>query len=1035
MPRLLKKSTPPPPPRGTFIGRTRELHEFRSSVRYVLGVEKPPGNSSRYPHIFFLHGEDGMGKTALLRQFLAIAREEGIPDKRCLLLNLNTTHNPTPDVLAQRIAETLRQQQGKSDKHYQQACSQRDNLAPYVKELQQQWARWVALREHENSDLETIIQSRYNPARLPEAKRAGFARLHEPGHIELQTAWATEGLAALITFRQQHSRLPYTFEELLHNELGNDALLFLPDGGTSAALAEDLYTLAEHAPLLLLLDSYEYADQHDETFCTAILSRSSDRMLTVVAGHSPPHPVYRRVFGGEHASLLHTYDLSQHPFHEEEVRVYLHLRTTPDTPPPVLDTPNVPLLMAPTTQTPDAPIAFQPPALSGAAASADSLTSGIASDAFAMSRGIPLALAILGDYLATYNTIQPFHNSTPLRSDAGMRVCALVQRFLTIMQGAGANTNAHNPARQQQSQREVLAIRSLAILLRPDEEMVCACWGLSRRQAQQLALHLAQTTPSFFAGYGIYELHPLVHTCIRNDTHTAKYRADDWHMLKTGIAQVLPVIQKRLKHQQRVIKQEQERYQNASWCATILDILNVCFWLSEEDEARSLLLNHWIGARANNPSFAEQLATLATELAPRTPEWRRMISAMQEDDLTMFDPFITTLEPHARVVLYYLRAQRSAVWYVEDTADLKRINQHIMLLEHGYALDGSWQPIGEALTKAYATRGRYAYQQKEYKPALEDFNRSLHLQPDQPAILASRAAIKHYLGNDADALVDYNRSLKVRPDHPITLTNRGVIKYYQGDYRGALADYTRSLELRPDHPITLYNRGVVHRITGDLDKALTDFDHAIQVIPNDPDTLNSRGVVKQSLGDHSGALADLDHALQVRPDDPDVLYNRGVVKEYLGRYADALSDFDRSLALRPYDPATLDNRGVAKVHMGDYEGALKDYDRSLVLRPDHPVTLENRGVAKAYLGYYDGALKDYERALDLRPDDPSPRYNIACLYALQNKVEDALAWLERILAQHPNWRDKAQHDPDFAMLQHDPRFQALLSGGEREPTL
>ena len=78
MPRLidLAESTPTPS-RDRFVGRERERREFRNSVRYVLEKEVPPGGSPLYPHIFLPHGEGGMGKSALLCQFVRIAHEEG----------------------------------------------------------------------------------------------------------------------------------------------------------------------------------------------------------------------------------------------------------------------------------------------------------------------------------------------------------------------------------------------------------------------------------------------------------------------------------------------------------------------------------------------------------------------------------------------------------------------------------------------------------------------------------------------------------------------------------------------------------------------------------------------------------------------------------------------------------------------------------------------------------------------------------------------------------------------------------------------
>jgi hypothetical protein len=126
MPRLIDLAEPTPaPPRDRFVGRERERREFRNSVRYVLDKEAPPGGSPLYPHIFLPHGEGGMGKSALLRQFVQIAREEGLPDARMVVLDLDSDSYPTAEALAQKIASAVRRVIPQFDGRYRAARAPR----------------------------------------------------------------------------------------------------------------------------------------------------------------------------------------------------------------------------------------------------------------------------------------------------------------------------------------------------------------------------------------------------------------------------------------------------------------------------------------------------------------------------------------------------------------------------------------------------------------------------------------------------------------------------------------------------------------------------------------------------------------------------------------------------------------------------------------------------------------------------------------------------------------------------------------------
>jgi non-specific serine/threonine protein kinase len=68
------------------------------------------------------------------------------------------------------------------------------------------------------------------------------------------------------------------------------------------------------------------------------------------------------------------------------------------------------------------------------------------------------------------------------------------------------------------------------------------------------------------------------------------------------------------------------------------------------------------------------------------------------------------------------------------------------------------------------------------------------------------------------------------------------------------------------------------------------------------------------------------------------------------------------------------------------------------------------------------------RALSIDSEEPSILYNVACVYALLGKTEDALECLAKVTKEHgtffKNWAAK---DSDLDALRSDPRFHALLS--------
>jgi tetratricopeptide (TPR) repeat protein len=150
-------------------------------------------------------------------------------------------------------------------------------------------------------------------------------------------------------------------------------------------------------------------------------------------------------------------------------------------------------------------------------------------------------------------------------------------------------------------------------------------------------------------------------------------------------------------------------------------------------------------------------------------------------------------------------------------------------------------------------------------------------------------------------------------------------------------------------------------------------------------------------------------------------------------YEDAVSAYHRSLELRPDDADTLNNRGDALCVLGRYREALADYNRSLEVRPHHPAVLNNRGAALYHLGRHEEAVEDYNSSLELYPDSPGTLYNRACLFAVQEKVCEALDDLGRATTLDAKYRELARTDPDFDSIRNGPGFKALVEGGEPPP--
>ncbi|HYF66069.1 MAG TPA: hypothetical protein VD886_24780, partial [Herpetosiphonaceae bacterium] len=496
MPKFASSQQPPQPAPSAkiFIGRGRQIADFRASVSYLLRkAVKPTGDF--YPHLFIAYGEGGMGKTTLLDRWLEVAREEGMPPDRIITIDLDYSSYPSHRDLADKIIAGLRGTFPDFDRGYRDVQARRQALKSRRDELRDQWERWQSHVENGTTDELTRAWSK-NLART-EVKQAKFGGLHAPVMLSNEADDARRELRALRGFLDANGRGPQTFGELLERELGEDAALFEP--ATSAkALGNDIYELAEQSPILLALDTYELADRHHDWLVELFLE-SGDQVLLLLGGRNAVHKgdYHERRFRDEFRPLVQAYDLGNETFSAEEIRQFVAqtLGAEPD----------------------DAAVARIEQ----------------------ISRGVPLAVEALAGALKESGDLRVF-DDLDTRSDKRNEIIRKVtDRFMRYAVEDSKRDSAADKARKQADRA---AIRGLALLLRPDPEQICALWGCDDQAAEARISDLGSRHSFVFARSGSFELHDLVRQFIREDLWHAKSKQFEWPRLRGGLRRVLSLV-------------------------------------------------------------------------------------------------------------------------------------------------------------------------------------------------------------------------------------------------------------------------------------------------------------------------------------------------------------------------------------------------------------------------------------------------------------------------------------------------------------
>ncbi|MFI7273109.1 tetratricopeptide repeat protein [Streptomyces sp. NPDC049879] len=411
----------------------------------------------------------------------------------------------------------------------------------------------------------------------------------------------------------------------------------------------------------------------------------------------------------------------------------------------------------------------------------------------------------------------------------------------------------------------------------------------------------------------------------------------------------------------------------------------------------------------------------AVLLTPDNPTARlrrgevRRFTGRFDDALADLDRAVELDPDRARAHISRGRVHRSLERYDEATADF---DQAIRLCPDSAG--------------AYAHRGETHRRVGRYEDALADLGRAIQLEPDHPWAHAVRGGTHSSLHRYEEALADLDRAIQLDPDQAWIYITRGSSYRLLERYDEAVADLDRAIRLSPDSAWAYAQRGDTYRRARRYEDALADLDHAVQLGPEDVWARLNRAAVRYYVGRYRDAIADLDHAVRLEPDYIWAYLSRGIVHQSMGRYEEAAADLERALTIGVDDAGTHTSHGDACLGAGRYEDAIAAYDQALRPETSGPETtgaLIQRGEARLLSGDTKAAREDLTLALERSPGDDGWAHLLLALAARQSGQDENGHWARAVDAFTVAEDDVPPHELFLLhCLRPDPAAPQALDG-------
>jgi len=259
--------------------------------------------------------------------------------------------------------------------------------------------------------------------------------------------------------------------------------------------------------------------------------------------------------------------------------------------------------------------------------------------------------------------------------------------------------------------------------------------------------------------------------------------------------------------------------------------------------------------------------------------------------------------------------------------------------------------------------------------ALEEIDRAIALDPDDPISYVVKGRIEREIGRPEEAIADFTHAIEIDPHYVDSFCNRSWILYGLGRRDEAITDARRALDLNPDllcaHQRLLSALARDEATAKEFDQEVARFEaiaERYRLPEHRQQAYTFMAILHSNRGEHEEALAAAERAIQARPGS---IYGYSTRAQLLRRRdgaAAARDDCDRMEGLPLNTPADLNERaGTLRFQCDRPERALTDYGRAIDMAPAWAGAYQDRGGLLASEGRAAAALEDLTRAVDLSP--------------------------------------------------------------------
>ncbi|MEN0055294.1 MAG: hypothetical protein AAGC65_16585 [Mucilaginibacter sp.] len=382
-----------------------------------------------------------------------------------------------------------------------------------------------------------------------------------------------------------------------------------------------------------------------------------------------------------------------------------------------------------------------------------------------------------------------------------------------------------------------------------------------------------------------------------------------------------------------------------------------------------------------------------------------------------------------------------------------------------------------SLAVLYDNRGTCKRKLNQNKEAVEDFNQSILLNSQKGGPYWHRGIAHENMSEYQLAIDDYTTAMFYYQDNTEDLAilygNRGFNKRELKQYTSAINDFNTAAKLNPKRRQTYWDRGLTYQYNGDSQLAVTDFNTAIPYYgdnkANQATLYNLIAINEMSQHQNQKALTDVNKAIELNALNGYFYWIRGDIYSQMGKCEPAIDNYTKTREFykenKEVQAMLLSDKANELYILKQDQQVITDCTSAIALNPNYSRPYFTRG--KVYLKRIinkEQAFKDFNKVIELDTSRASVSYifsqlyignsdlamqklqeqvlktvssdyllnhyyNIACIYSIMNKPDEANAYLKKAIEAGYS-KAFIANDEDFDNIRKTPDYIALMAAGD-----